>query len=127
MWTDHANGDPLFAEVTAAANRLQPNMLILGQDVANIGNEYGHLWFDELWNQDNTTHSWDHGWSPYNLTSGGPLDPTLTLGGMPDGQYWKSREADKTISSSGWFWAKGATPDSTASMVDLYMRSVGRG
>ena len=38
MWTDHADGDPLFTAVTELANRLQPEMLILGQDVANIGN-----------------------------------------------------------------------------------------
>ena len=38
MWTDHANGDPLFTAVTGLANQLQPEMLILGQDVANIGN-----------------------------------------------------------------------------------------
>ena len=99
MWTDHADGDPLFTAVTELANQLQPEMLILGQDVANIGNrplsfgrvdqidrsirpqrlkhrhavfdaphhmvlagsEYGHLWFNELWNVDNTTHSWDGG------------------------------------------------------------------
>ena len=96
MWTDHANGDPLFTAVTELANQLQPEMLILGQDVANIGNrplsfgrvdrnirpqrlkhrhavlcaaphmvlagsEYGHLWFNELWNVDNTTRSWDGG------------------------------------------------------------------
>ena len=38
MWTDHADGDPLFTAVTELANQLQPEMLILGQDVANIGN-----------------------------------------------------------------------------------------
>ena len=45
--------------------------------------------------------------SPENMTSGGPLDPTLTLGGDPNGRYWKAREADKTVNSNGWFWNTG--------------------
>ena len=45
--------------------------------------------------------------SPDNMTSGGPLDPTLTLGGDPNGRYWKAREADKTVNSNGWFWNTG--------------------
>jgi alpha-L-fucosidase len=128
MWTDHADGDPLFTAVTELANHLQPEMLILGQDVANIGSEQGYLWFNQLWNADNTTRSWDGGSSFDNLTSGGPLDPPLTLGGDPDGQYWKSREADKTISSSGWFWNTGGKPGmDVQGLLDLYLRSVGLG
>jgi alpha-L-fucosidase len=128
MWTDHADGDPLFTAVTELANRLQPEMLILGQDVANIGSEFGHLWFNQLWNLDNTTRSWDGGSSSDNHTSGGPLDSPLTLGGDPSGQYWKSREADKTISSSGWFWNTGAKPsEDVPGLLDLYLRSVGLG
>ena len=41
------------------------------------------------------------------MTSGGQLDPTLTLGGDPNGRYWKAREADKTVNSNGWFWNTG--------------------
>ena len=128
MWTDHANGDPLFSNVTALANELQPQLLILGQDVQTIGSEYGHLWFNQLWNQDNTTKTWTgEGPSSHEMTTGSPLDPPLSLGGMPDGAYWKSREADKTVSSSGWFWSTGAQPDSVQSLMDLYLRSVGLG
>ena len=89
MWTDHANGDPLFANVTALANELQPQMLILGQDVQTIGSEYGYLWFNQLWNQDNTTKTWTGEGPPaHEMATGGPLDPPLSLGGMPDGAYW---------------------------------------
>eukprot|EP01051_Picozoa_sp_SAG22_P020915 SAG22_NODE_4411_length_1279_cov_1.082203_1_plen_160_part_10 len=127
MWTDHADGDPLFSAVTRAANDMQPDMMILGQEVANIGNEYGRLWFDQLWSQDNTARSWEGGYGPDNHTCAGPLDPTVTLGGDPDGKYWKAREADKTVSSGGWFWSHGCSPQSAASLMELYMASVGRG
>jgi alpha-L-fucosidase len=127
MWTDHADGDPLFTEVTRTANELQPEMLILGQDVVNIGNEYGRLWYDELWSQDNTSQFWQGGPDYQNSTCAGPLDPTVTLGGHPNGQYWKSREADKTVSSGGWFWSHGCSPQSAPSLMELYLQSVGLG
>ena len=127
MWTDHADGDPLFTEVTKTANALQPELLILGQDVTNIGNEYGRLWYDELWSQDNTAKFWQGGPGYQNTTCAGPLDPTVTLGGHPDGQFWKSREADKTVSNGGWFWSHGCKPQSAPSLMELYLQSVGLG
>jgi len=121
IWQDHHSGQPLWKSIDDKIAELQPNCLRLGPDVwlnGRDGNKvHAHkgVVFHPLWYGVNTTDG----------TIYSRPDETSERHGRPDGTFFRVWEANCAI-TGGWFW-RGRQKPSSATMLDKYFNSVGKG
>lgn len=137
MWSDHWNaGDPkgVWRAVTDLAEKLQPDMVMMGPDTWVPGNESGHVVYP-LWNAVNTKDGtkYTRPISDYQTSNDyGLLEGGVTRGN-PFGKFWRVRECTThgAFHYGGWFWhpdeVKKTYPRKTWEHLDLYYRTVGLG
>jgi alpha-L-fucosidase len=121
VWLDGASGSSTkqtfdFARFRDIIREHQPDAIM-----------WGHQGPDARWAGNEEGYTGNVNWHTINRT---PDDERLGEAelelGVRDGKYWTPAEANARI-RDGWFWHEEENPKAPESLLDMYMKSQGRG
>ena len=124
FWFDH--GDGLFMDLITTH---QPDAVILGREWDLVGTEGGFVRYGlPQWYPAFTKDVPSAGVTP-SVNYSGFSGSAISTSGSPYARYWRARQCDTSLSSSGWFWHNGGAPRRNASdgVDTYYMQCVGMG
>ena len=109
--------------------RESPDAVILGREWDLVGTEGGFVRYGlPQWYPAFTKDVPSAGVTP-SVNYSGFSGSAISTSGSPYAPYWRARQCDTSLSSSGWFWHNGGAPRRNASdgVDTYYMQCVGMG